>query len=92
MDDLRSKLEDSLDVVKFEFEGSTHYRLTVSAQLVFDPRFDIYVPDDYVAAILANEIRKCVNDSKFERVITKIPDWDLPVKCPLCGKEIRGVH
>ena len=82
--------DNVMKVMKIRREGFTEYRVVVgSIFAASDSRSNI--PDEYIAAKLANQIREFVNSSVLGECIEieykKLGD---KLTCPYCGSKLVG--
>ena len=82
--------DNVIKVMKIRREGFTEYRAEVSSAFAM-PDFESHIPDEFVAAKLANQLREFVNASVLGECIEieyrKLEDnWT----CPYCGAKVVG--
>lgn len=82
--------DNVIKVMKIRREGFTEYRAEVSSAFAVSD-FQSYIPDKFVAATLANQLREFVNASVLGECIEieyrKLEDgWT----CPYCGAKVVG--
>lgn len=83
--------EKVLRTVKIE-RPETHcvqYMMQVSASFAEDELFP--VPEEYIAHILANNLREYVMYAVTDESIATILKSGIPTVCPRCGREIEEV-
>ena len=79
-----------INVMKIKHGGFIEYRAEVSSAFAM-PDFESHIPDEFVAAKLANQLREFVNASVLGECIEveykKLgDDWI----CPYCGAKVVG--
>lgn len=82
--------DNIIEVAKIRREGFTEYRVEVSSAFAM-PGYQSHIPDEYIAAKLANQIREFVNASVLGECIEveykKLGDsWT----CPYCGRKVEA--
>ena len=80
--------DNKIKVMKIRRDGFTQYRVDVSSVFAL-PDFQSYIPDEFVAARLANQMREFVNssvlDDHIEIYYRELGDgWT----CPCCGRKV----
>lgn len=81
--------DNIIEVRKIKREGFTEYRADVrSVFAVSDLQPDI--PDEFVAATLANQLREFVNTSVLgECIEVEYRKLEGSTTCPICGRELE---
>ena len=80
--------ENILKVSKIRREGFTEYRAEVRSTFAV-PDFQSYIPDEFVAGTLANQIREFVNASVLgECIETEYRELGEDWTCPCCGAKV----
>ena len=80
--------DNIIKVMKIRRDGFTEYRAEVSSVFSVSD-FQSHIPDEFVAATLANQIREFVNASVLGECIEieykKLGD---SLTCPCCGRKV----
>lgn len=79
-----------INVTKIKHKGFTEYRAEVRSVFAVSD-FQSHIPDEYIAATLANQMREFVNASVLGECIEIEckelgDDWT----CPCCGRKVVG--
>lgn len=80
--------DNVIKVMKIRREGFTEYRAEVSSVFAVSD-FQQHIPDEYIAATLANQIREFVNASVLgECIETEYKKLGDDWTCPCCGRKV----
>lgn len=81
--------DNVINVKKIRHEGFTEYRVEVSSAFTM-PDFESQIPDDFVAAKLANQLREFVNASVLgECIEVEYKNLKNLKKCELTDDELE---
>lgn len=82
--------DNAIKVAKIKREGFTEYRAEVRSVFAV-PDFQSHIPDEFIAATLANQIREFVNSSVLgECIEIKYKELGDNWTCPCCGQKVVG--
>lgn len=88
---MKSPASSDIFIRKFKnnWNCTTDYLIDLRAKLCINTEYSM--PEDYIAATLLEEIRRCVNESSLENVVLQGVNhcnWN-PV-CNTCGRPVYG--
>ena len=77
-----------IKVMKIKRDSFTQYCLDVRSTIAI-PDYQSHIPDEFVAATLANNIREFVNSSVLDKhVETEYRELEEEWTCPCCGQKV----